>query len=36
MNSQTNMEERLWDYIDGLSSSQERAMIDELVASDAA
>lgn len=36
MNSQTNMEERLWDYIDGLSASQERAVIDELVASDAA
>jgi hypothetical protein len=32
MNTQDQMEERLWDYIDGLSSQGERSAIDELIA----
>ena len=32
MNTQQQMEERLWDYIDGLSSPAERSAIEELVA----
>lgn len=32
MNTQEQMEERLWDYIDGLSSSAERSAIEELIA----
>ena len=32
MSTEMNMEERLWDYIDGLSSPVERSAIDELIA----
>ena len=32
MNTQQQMEERLWDYIDGLSSPAERSALDELIA----
>ena len=32
MHTQQQMEERLWDYIDGLSSSGERSAIEELIA----
>ena len=32
MNTQSGMEERLWDYIDGLSSAQEKLFIDEMIA----
>ncbi|HVM89121.1 MAG TPA: hypothetical protein VMT76_13105 [Puia sp.] len=31
MDTQLNMEERLWDYIDGLSSMKERSAIDKLI-----
>ena len=31
MNKPENMEERLWDYIDGLSSEQERSFIAKLI-----
>jgi hypothetical protein len=34
MNTQRNMEERLWDYIDGLASTEERSVIDQLVKND--
>lgn len=33
MNTQSTIEERLWDYIDGLSSAQEKQFIDEMLAS---
>lgn len=33
MNKPENMEERLWDYIDGLSSEQERSFITKLIES---
>jgi anti-sigma factor RsiW len=33
MNSQQNMEERLWEYIDGVCTGDERLFIDELIAS---
>ncbi|MHA4810096.1 hypothetical protein ACX0G9_18425 [Flavitalea flava] len=32
MNMQQQMEERLWDYIDGLSSTTERSAIEQLIA----
>jgi len=32
MNTQQQMEERLWDYIDGLSSPAEKSALDELIA----
>jgi hypothetical protein len=32
MNTQQQMEERLWDYIDGLSSPAERSALEELMA----
>jgi hypothetical protein len=32
MNTQQNMEERLWDFIDGLSSAEERTAIEKLIA----
>ncbi len=31
MSTSKNMEERLWDYIDGLASAEERTMIDDLL-----
>jgi len=31
MNTQLNMEERLWEYIDGLSSHQEKSSVEKLV-----
>ena len=34
MSTEMNMEERLWDYIDGLSSSEEKSFIDHLIAND--
>lgn len=34
MNKQQNSEERLWDYIDGISSAQERAVIEQLIQTD--
>jgi hypothetical protein len=33
MNSQQNMEERLWEYIDGVCTGDERLFIDELITS---
>ncbi|MET0392687.1 MAG: hypothetical protein ABW019_06080 [Chitinophagaceae bacterium] len=35
MNSQSNMEERLWEYIDGSSAPQERVAIEKLLETDA-
>lgn len=35
MNAKQNPEERLWDYIDGLSSPQEKTVIEQLLESDA-
>jgi anti-sigma factor RsiW len=35
MNTQQQMEERLWDYIDGLSSPVERSAIEALIAANA-
>ena len=35
MNSQSNREERLWEYIDGSSAPEERAAIEKLLATDA-
>ena len=32
MNRQQNIEERLWEYIDGLCSAEDRLFIDELIA----
>ena len=34
MNKQQTSEERLWDYIDGISSSQEKSVIEQLIQSD--
>lgn len=36
MDTQQNMEERLWSYIDGYSSPEERSVIDRLLETDAA
>jgi anti-sigma factor RsiW len=36
MNTQQNMEERLWGFIDGLASPQEKTVIEKLVEEDAA
>lgn len=36
METQHAMEERLWEYIDGLGTAQERSVIEELIAADAA
>jgi hypothetical protein len=36
MNMQQNIEERLWEYIDGLSSAEERSVIEQLLQTDAA
>lgn len=35
MNTQHNIEERLWEYIDGLSSPEEKSFIEELLQTDA-
>jgi hypothetical protein len=35
MNMQRNIEERLWDYIDGISSTEERSVINKLLQTDA-
>ncbi len=35
MNTQHSPEERLWDYIDGISSPQEKTVIEQLLESDA-
>jgi len=35
MNMKQNPEERLWDYIDGLASPQEKTVMDQLLESDA-
>jgi hypothetical protein len=35
MNKQQNIEDRLWDYIDGFSSSEEKSLIDELLETNA-
>lgn len=35
MNTQQNQEERLWDYMDGLSAPAEKSIIDRLLESDA-
>lgn len=32
MNKQQQMEERLWDHIDGLGTAEERALVDDLIA----
>jgi hypothetical protein len=34
MNKQQTSEERLWDYIDGISSSQEKTVIEQLIQND--
>src|SRR3954468_19830732 len=36
MNKPENIEERLWDYLDGASSAEERLFIEQLIASNAA
>jgi hypothetical protein len=36
MNTQHNMEERLWDFIDGISSAEEKTVIERLLETDAA
>ena len=36
MNTNQQMEERLWNYIDGVSSEDEKSLIEKLLASDAA
>jgi hypothetical protein len=36
MNTNQQMEERLWNYIDGVSGEEEKSMIERLLASDAA
>ena len=36
MNTQQNIEDRLWDYIDGHSSNEEKTVIDKLLESNAA
>jgi hypothetical protein len=35
MNKHQNIEDRLWDYIDGFSSSEEKSLIDELLETNA-
>jgi hypothetical protein len=35
MNTQQNLEERLWDYMDGLSAPTEKSIIDRLLETDA-
>jgi hypothetical protein len=35
MNTQRNIEERLWDYIDGLSSPGEKSVVEQLLQTDA-
>ncbi|MBC7905041.1 MAG: hypothetical protein H7Y27_16555 [Gemmatimonadaceae bacterium] len=32
MNSHPNIEERIWDYIDGLSSAEEKGFVEQLIA----
>src|SRR5579864_9493617 len=34
MNRQQQMEERLWDHIDGLGTAEERSRVDDLIAGD--
>ncbi|MBV4358537.1 hypothetical protein [Pinibacter aurantiacus] len=36
MDTNSNMEERLWDYVDGISSAHERSVIDKLLETDSA
>lgn len=36
MSTQNNIEERLWDFIDGVSSAEEKTVIEQLIAHDAA
>lgn len=36
MSTEMNMDERLWDYIDGLSSPDEKSFVEELIATNAA
>src|SRR4030095_12055177 len=36
MNTNQQMEERLWNYIDGVNSEEEKSLIEKLLASDAA
>jgi hypothetical protein len=36
MNTQYNTEERLWDYIDGIASAEEKTVIEKLLADNAA
>ncbi len=36
MNTQQNIEERLWNFIDGTSATAERSVIEQLIANDAA
>ena len=36
MNTEHNLEERLWEYIDGISSTEEKTMIEQLLQNDAA
>lgn len=36
MNTEHNLEERLWEYIDGISSAEEKTMIEQLLQNDAA
>lgn len=33
MNTQNNMEERIWDYLDGFANAQERSFIEQLIQS---
>ncbi len=33
MNTHSNIEERLWDFIDGLSSAKEKSAIEQLIES---
>ncbi len=35
MNTQRSTEERLWDYIDGISSAEEKSVIEKMIDSDA-
>lgn len=35
MSEQLNMEERLWEYIDGMSTPEEKTVIDQLIEADA-
>lgn len=36
MSTEINMEERLWDYIDGLSEGEERSFVEELIETNSA